>query len=73
MVQQGNPEELVHTHKNINSRVQILTEAWGYTPADQFLHRLPLHHVHGLFNVLLAPLYAGSKVEFMPRFSVGGI
>ncbi|KAM7254659.1 hypothetical protein ACFE04_004039 [Oxalis oulophora] len=30
-------------------------------------------HVHGLFNALLAPLYAGSTVDFMPKFSVRGI
>ncbi|GAB2293524.1 Probable CoA ligase ccl8 [Dionaea muscipula] len=30
-------------------------------------------HVHGLFNALLAPLYAGSTVDFMPKFSVSGI
>ncbi|PQQ11032.1 malonate--CoA ligase [Prunus yedoensis var. nudiflora] len=30
-------------------------------------------HVHGLFNAVLAPLYAGSTVEFMPKFSVRGI
>ncbi|KAL1810540.1 hypothetical protein ACET3Z_027530 [Daucus carota] len=30
-------------------------------------------NVHGLFNALFAPLYAGSAVEFMPKFSVSGI
>ncbi|CAI8601153.1 unnamed protein product [Vicia faba] len=30
-------------------------------------------HVHGLFNGLLAPLYAGSTVEFLPKFSVRGV
>ncbi|KAM0956744.1 hypothetical protein ACFX2I_024900 [Malus domestica] len=30
-------------------------------------------HVHGLFNAVLAPLYADSTVEFMPKFSVRGI
>ncbi|KAL5729163.1 putative CoA ligase ccl8 [Ranunculus cassubicifolius] len=30
-------------------------------------------HVHGLFNALLAPLYSGAVVEFMPKFSVRGI
>ncbi|KAJ4957451.1 hypothetical protein NE237_024562 [Protea cynaroides] len=69
----GKPKGVVHTHKSILSQVQILTEAWGYTSADQFLHCLPLHHVHGLFNALLAPLYAGAVVEFMPKFSVRGI
>ncbi|XP_020092828.1 malonate--CoA ligase [Ananas comosus] len=69
----GKPKGVVHTHRSIISQVQILTEAWEYTIADQFLHCLPLHHVHGLFNALLAPLYAGSVVEFMPKFSVRGV
>ncbi|GAB2222306.1 hypothetical protein Droror1_Dr00013518 [Drosera rotundifolia] len=30
-------------------------------------------HVHGLFNALLSPLYAGSRVDFLPKFSVSGI
>ncbi|XP_022842664.1 malonate--CoA ligase [Olea europaea var. sylvestris] len=69
----GKPKGVVHTHKGVLAQVQMLTEAWGYTSSDQFLHCLPLHHVHGLFNALLAPLYAGSTVEFMPKFSVRGI
>ncbi|KAM0888716.1 hypothetical protein ACQ4PT_028190 [Festuca glaucescens] len=69
----GKPKGVVHTHKGILSQVQILTEAWGYHSEDQFLHCLPLHHVHGLFNALFAPLYSGSVVEFMPKFSVRGV
>lgn len=69
----GKPKGVVHTHKSIAAQVKTLTEAWEYTSSDQFLHCLPLHHVHGLFNALLAPLYAGSTVEFMPKFSVRGI
>uniref|UniRef100_A0ACD5W1B9 Uncharacterized protein n=1 Tax=Avena sativa TaxID=4498 RepID=A0ACD5W1B9_AVESA len=69
----GKPKGVVHTHKGILSQVQILTEAWGYQSEDQFLHCLPLHHVHGLFNALLAPLYSGSVVEFLPKFSVRGV
>ncbi|XP_022152972.1 malonate--CoA ligase isoform X2 [Momordica charantia] len=69
----GKPKGVVHTHKSITSQVQTLSKAWEYTSADQFLHCLPLHHVHGLFNGLLAPIYAGSTVEFMPKFSVSGI
>ncbi|KAK1289511.1 Malonate--CoA ligase [Acorus calamus] len=69
----GKPKGVVHTHKSISAQVQMLTEAWGYTSHDQFLNCLPLHHVHGLFNALLAPLYAGSMVEFMPKFSVRGV
>lgn len=69
----GKPKGVVHTHGSIIAQVQSLTKAWEYTSADQFLHCLPLHHVHGLFNGLLAPLYAGSTVEFLPKFSVSGI
>ncbi|XP_022721440.1 malonate--CoA ligase-like isoform X2 [Durio zibethinus] len=69
----GKPKGVVHTHRSISAQVQMLAEAWEYTSTDQFLHCLPLHHVHGLFNALLAPLYAGSTVEFMPKFSVRGI
>lgn len=66
----GKPKGVVHTHRSIAAQVQILTEAWEYTPADRFLHCLPLHHVHGLYNALLAPLYAGAVVDFIPKFSV---
>ncbi|XP_060676387.1 probable CoA ligase CCL8 isoform X2 [Ziziphus jujuba] len=69
----GKPKGVVHTHKSIVAQVQTLTKAWEYTPADRFLHCLPLHHVHGFFNGLLAPLYAGATVEFLPKFSVRGI
>ncbi|KFK38968.1 hypothetical protein AALP_AA3G183200 [Arabis alpina] len=69
----GKPKGVVHSHNSINSQVKMLTEAWEYTSADRFLHCLPLHHVHGLFNALFAPLYARSLVEFLPKFSVSGI
>lgn len=69
----GKPKGVVHTHSSILAQVKTLSTAWEYTSNDRFLHCLPLHHVHGLFNALFAPLYAGSMVEFMPKFSVRGI
>lgn len=69
----GKPKGAVHTHKSITAQVQTLAEAWEYSSTDQFLNCLPLHHVHGFFNSLFAPIYAGSTVEFMPKFSVRGI
>lgn len=69
----GKPKGVVHTHKSISAQVKMLADSWEYTSTDQFLHCLPLHHVHGLFNALLAPLYAGSTVEFIPKFSVRNI
>ncbi|XP_044495166.1 probable CoA ligase CCL8 isoform X4 [Mangifera indica] len=69
----GKPKGVVHTHRSITAQVEMLAEAWEYSSTDQFLHCLPLHHVHGLFNALFAPLYAGAMVEFMSKFSVRGI
>lgn len=69
----GKPKGVIHTHQGILAQAQMLKNAWAYTTADQFLHCLPLHHVHGLFNALIAPLYTGSTVEFIPKFSVRGI
>ncbi|KAL6497018.1 putative CoA ligase ccl8 [Orobanche gracilis] len=64
----GKPKGVVHTHSGVLAQVQMLTEAWGYTSADQFLHCLPLHHIHKYFILLFCHL-----VEFMPKFSVRGI
>ncbi|XP_019087993.1 PREDICTED: malonate--CoA ligase-like [Camelina sativa] len=60
----GKPKGVVRTHNSIISQVKMLTEAWEYTSADHILHCLPLHHVHGLFNALFAPLYAPSSVTY---------
>jgi malonyl-CoA/methylmalonyl-CoA synthetase len=67
----GKPKGVVHTHNSINSQVRMLTEAWEYTSADHFLHCLPLHHVHGLFNALFAPLYARSLVTYTIEICFG--
>lgn len=69
----GKPKGAVHTHFGMNAQVKMLSQVWEYTVDDRFLHCLPLHHVHGLFNGLLAPLYSGAMVEFLPKFSVRGV
>ena len=51
------------------AQAQSLHEAWDYRPSDRLLHILPLHHIHGTVNALLAPLLAGSSVEFMIGFN----
>lgn len=47
------------------AQCQSLIEAWHYAPTDHVLHVLPLNHIHGLMNGLLAPLYAGCSIEFL--------
>ncbi|KAH9304266.1 hypothetical protein KI387_008670, partial [Taxus chinensis] len=39
----GKPKGVVHTHDSIATQVQILTEAWEYTPADRVKHEAVLN------------------------------
>jgi malonyl-CoA/methylmalonyl-CoA synthetase len=58
----------VSTHANIAAQIDALVEAWEWSPDDRILHVLPLHHVHGLVNVLLCALGAGAVCEFAHPF-----
>lgn len=62
------PKGVVTTHQNIQAQVTSLVSAWGWTPEDHILHVLPLHHVHGIINVLTCTLWTGAKCEMLPRF-----
>lgn len=64
----GKPKGVVLTHGNVVAQVTCLVDAWGWVPDDQILHVLPLHHVHGLINVLTCALWSGAVCEMMPRF-----
>jgi malonyl-CoA/methylmalonyl-CoA synthetase len=64
----GKPKGVVTTHKNIESQISTLVQAWGWTKNDSTLNVLPLHHVHGIVNVLLCALWSGAGCEMMPRF-----
>jgi malonyl-CoA/methylmalonyl-CoA synthetase len=64
----GKAKGVVSTHLNIQAQVTSLIEAWGWTSEDYILHVLPLHHVHGIINVLTCALWAGAKCEILPRF-----
>lgn len=57
----------------LTAQCQSLVQAWDYTSADRLLHVLPLHHIHGTVNALLAPVLAGSTIEFMFPFNVDAV
>jgi malonyl-CoA/methylmalonyl-CoA synthetase len=64
----GKPKGVVLTHANLQAQVASLLEAWQWTSADRTLLVLPLHHVHGIVNVVLSALHAGAICEMPPRF-----
>eukprot|EP00696_Hemimastix_kukwesjijk_P013578 gnl/Hemi2/26991_TR9067_c0_g1_i1.p1 gnl/Hemi2/26991_TR9067_c0_g1~~gnl/Hemi2/26991_TR9067_c0_g1_i1.p1 ORF type:complete len:494 (+),score=92.39 gnl/Hemi2/26991_TR9067_c0_g1_i1:128-1609(+) len=59
----GAPKGAVTTHKNIHAQVKSLVEAWQWSPADQILNVLPLHHLHGVVNVVTCALWSGAQCE----------
>jgi malonyl-CoA/methylmalonyl-CoA synthetase len=64
----GRPKGVVTTHANLASQVTCLIDAWGWVPDDRILLVLPLHHVHGIVNVVTCALWAGAACEMFPTF-----
>lgn len=69
----GSPKGVVTTHRNIRSQITALTDAWEWSQDDHALNVLPLHHVHGLINILCCALWSGACCEFLPKFSPGEV
>jgi len=64
----GKPKGVVTTHANLRAQVTSLITAWEWTADDAILLVLPLHHVHGIVNVLTCALWAGARCEMLPKF-----
>jgi len=62
------PKGVVTSHANITAQITSLTEAWEWTANDRILLCLPLHHVHGIINVVSCALWSGAICEMLPRF-----
>lgn len=62
----GKPKGVVTTHQNVLAQVDSLVQAWQWKPADKILHLLPMHHIHGIINVLGCAMRVGATCEFMP-------
>lgn len=67
------PKGVVTTHNNIKAQVQALVEAWEWSQEDHILNILPLHHVHGIINVMSCALWPGACCEFIGRFEAGKV
>jgi malonyl-CoA/methylmalonyl-CoA synthetase len=65
----GKPKGVVTSHANLRAQITALIEAWEWTADDRILLVLPLHHVHGIVNVVLSALWAGAVCETLPKFA----
>ena len=64
----GRPKGVVTTHANIAAQIKSLVQAWEWKAADGILLTLPLHHVHGIVNVVSCALWAGAVCEMASGF-----
>ena len=64
----GRPKGVVITHGILTAQIESLITAWEWTADDRTLLVLPLHHVHGILNIVCCALWSGATLEILPRF-----
>ena len=57
------PKGVVTTHANITAQIMSLVEAWEWCADDRILLCLPLHHVHGIINVVVLRAVVGRDLR----------
>ena len=57
------PKGVVTTHGNIQAQVTTLIDSWQWRREDVIPLFLPMHHVHGIINVMTCALWAGATVD----------
>lgn len=67
------PKGVVMTHANITAQITTLVKAWEWAASDVTVSCLPLHHVHGIINVVSCALWSGACLYMLPRFDAHAI
>ncbi len=64
------PKGVVCSHKTIRAQITTLINAWQWTVDDVIPLFLPLHHIHGIINILSCGLWAGATVHLYKKFDI---
>ena len=64
----GKPKGAVLTHSILSAQITSLVEAWEWQKNDRIMLVLPLHHIHGIVNVLCCALWTGASCHIPPYF-----
>jgi malonyl-CoA/methylmalonyl-CoA synthetase len=64
------PKGVVTTHANIAAQIESLVKAWEWQASDSIPLFLPLHHIHGIINILGCALWSGATLEAFPYFDM---
>jgi len=67
------PKGVVTTHANISAQIMCLVEAWEWSADDRIVLCLPLHHVHGIVNVVSCALWSGATCQMLERFDPNAV
>jgi malonyl-CoA/methylmalonyl-CoA synthetase len=67
------PKGVITSHANIRAQVETLVTAWEWRADDSIPLFLPMHHVHGIVNILTCALWSGARVETFPAFDADAI
>jgi malonyl-CoA/methylmalonyl-CoA synthetase len=67
------PKGVVTTHANVAAQIKSLVEAWEWSASDRILLCLPLHHVHGIINVVGCALWSGATCYMLARFDANAV
>ncbi|KAJ5273791.1 hypothetical protein N7478_008916 [Penicillium angulare] len=67
------PKGVLIPESALAAQASSLLQAWNYSPQDRLLHLLPLHHIHGVVNAIITPIFAGSSMEFMYPFNASQV
>ena len=69
----GRPKGVVTTQANVSAQIASLVDAWEWSSEDRTVLALPLHHVHGLINVLGSALWSGATCDVLARFDADAV
>jgi malonyl-CoA/methylmalonyl-CoA synthetase len=69
----GRPKGVVMSHKQLDTQMRSLSEAWAWQTEDRILNVLPMHHVHGVINITCCALYNGAVLEMLPGFDAARV
>ena len=64
----SSPKGVVWTHGMLDAQIQALVSSWEWQSGDSIPLFLPLHHIHGILNVLSCALWIGACVEPFDSF-----
>ena len=67
------PKGVVWTHGMLDAQIQALVSSWEWQSSDSLPLFLPLHHIHGILNVLSCALWSGACIEPFDGFNAEAV